>query len=120
MTHERPPIIRLYHRTTLEGMTAIVVEGFRDGEDGGVWLSEFDDAWGNQGDRRLAVDIPMDREELSSYGHEATADEVWSDDAGDFVPADNPNDIERFVWYRIPAVVLNSRGTVAPNADPPE
>lgn len=104
--------VRLYHRTTGDGAESIPRDGFRDGEDGGVWFSRFLDCWGERGRHLLVVSLDVTEEELAGWAHEAVADEVWDEGLGDFVKTDKPEEVERFVWYKIPAAVVNARGRV--------
>jgi hypothetical protein len=106
--------IRLYHRTTDEAARSILACGFRDGADDppGVWFSRALDCWGERGSATLLeVMLDVSEDELASHLVEAVSDEVWSDAAGDFVPA-SEDDVERFEWYAIPAEILNARGKV--------
>ena len=50
----------------------------------------------------------MTEEELQTYTVEVGADEEWSEEVGDFVKWDE-EDIERFVWYKIPAAIVNAK-----------
>jgi hypothetical protein len=45
--------------------------------------------------------------ELANYAVEAVANEVWSDEVGDFVLC-KEDEIERMTWYKIPASIVNS------------
>jgi hypothetical protein len=101
----------LFHRTTREGAPAIPIEGCRGGEDGFVWFSKWLDCWGEQGRHLLEVMVEMTEQELQGFAHEAIADEEWDDETGDFVKIEDEAFIERFVWYAIPAAVVNPRMT---------
>jgi hypothetical protein len=91
----------------------IVAEGFRDDPDEprGVWLSPLLDCWGERGRTLLEVTLDLSEDEIRPFVVEAAADEVWDDEAGDFIKA-NEIDVERFTWYAIPADVVNARGRV--------
>jgi hypothetical protein len=104
--------IRLFHRTTREGVPSILATGFRDGDDGGVWFSPYLDCWGEQAGHLLEVMLDVTSDELAVYVVEGQADEEWSDAVGDFVRSDNEDEIERFVWYKLPAELVNRRGRV--------
>ena len=105
-------MIQLYHRTTREGVAVIPAEGFRDGEDGGVWFSQYLDCWGERDRHLLIVDLDVTEQELASYAVEVAADEEWDEAAGDFVPIADERFVERFTWYKIPADLVNARGKV--------
>jgi hypothetical protein len=76
----------------------------------GVWFSQFLDCWGESGRHLLEIILDMPAEDLASHAVEAVADEVWDDDAGDFVKVEDDALIQRFVWYKIPASIVNARG----------
>ena len=104
--------IRLFHRTTCEGVPSILADGFRDEDDVGVWFSQYLDCWGERGGHLLEVMLDIAPDELAAYVVKGQADEEWSDTVGDFVRSENEDEIERFVWYKIPAELVNRRGRV--------
>jgi len=103
--------IRLFHRTTREGAEAILANGFRDGEDGGVWFSRYLDCWGEQGRHLLEVLLDVSEDTLDAYAIEVVADEVCVDIEADIWESCDEDEVETFVWYKVPAAVVNARGT---------
>jgi hypothetical protein len=100
--------IRLFHRT--DAIAPILTGGFRDGDDGGVWFSRVLDCFGQDGSRILEVRVEMTEESLAAFAIEVVEDEV-EDENGEFVK-DEEGQNEHFVWFKIPAAVVNSCSSV--------
>ena len=56
--------------------------------------------------------LDISEEELTPMAREAVADEVSVDGSDKFVKIEDQSEIEKFEWFEIPAVILNSRGAV--------
>ena len=71
----------------------------------------YDDSWGESGRHLLEVMLEMTESELAAHAQEAIADESEGDEEEDWrqEPAE---EVRRMTWYKIPAAVVNSRGTV--------
>jgi hypothetical protein len=119
--------LHFYHLTTPERAAAILLDGFRDqdtpfaadeaeGPSRGVWLSLGAPYRGfvTKDPRRSLLEVRLDLtdEELVGFAVPAASDEVWDDQGGGFVHVEDECFIERFLWYKIPAVVLNTRGKI--------
>jgi hypothetical protein len=65
----------------------------------------------------LEVLAEFTEDELAAFAQEVVANETWiglgpdGEDIWDQCPEE---EIERFVWYRIPAEVINARGRARP------
>src|SRR5262249_48364297 len=103
----------LYHFTDREAAAAVLSAGFRHGEEGGVWLTRHLDAWGERArSALLEVRLDMTEDELKVFRQKAVADEKRDHEAGDFVKATDPAEVERMLWHAIPAEIVNARATV--------
>ena len=120
-------ILHFFYLTTPARAAAILISGFRDedtpftADEGdtaarGVWLSLGAPYRGfvAKDPRRSLLEVVLDvsDDELCLFAVPASAGEVWDDEGGGFVGAADENLVERFLWYRIPAAVINARGRV--------
>jgi hypothetical protein len=117
--------LHFYHLTTPERAAAILVDGFRD-EDNPFAAQAGGDSWRcvwvtlgapyrgfvTKDPRRTLLEVLLDvsDDELADFAVPAMAEEVWDDEGGRFVRVEDEHLVERFLWYKIPAAVLNSRG----------
>jgi hypothetical protein len=90
--------IRLFHIAKPDAVAPILADGFKDGDDGGVWFSQYLDMFGESGSKLLEIMLDMTAEELAAYPVEVPFGKV---------PGQEPG--PSLTWHKIPANFVNRR-----------
>lgn len=101
----------LYPLTDAESACRILEEGFKNGDDGCVWLCEHPkEALGEQEKGRLLkVILNIEQEELRIFAQSVEDEETFDETTGEWVPTpEDECEYAGVVFYAIPAETVNA------------